>query len=125
MERLKDRLKLLLACVWLVFTVALAWWWMIFGLRQIEHLKESAVVNVPESGIYHRMLIWEGSVLIVLLLGGGAALIWYIWRERRRHRQVEEFFAAFTHDAKTALASMQLQAESIREDLVKIGRAHV
>jgi len=29
---------------------------------------------------------------------------------------VEEFFAAFTHDAKTALASLRLQAESLRED---------
>jgi signal transduction histidine kinase len=29
---------------------------------------------------------------------------------------VEEFFAAFTHDAKTALASLRLQAESLQED---------
>lgn len=117
MERLLDRLKIGLACTWLLFTVALAWWWMVFGLRQIERLRAAAVVNVPKTDEYHRMLLWEGSVLIVLLVGGGAALISYIWRERRRHRQIEEFFAAFTHDAKTSLASLQLQAESIREDL--------
>jgi len=101
--------------IWLAFTVTLACWWMIFGLRQIAQLK--ATVNLPQASDQHRMLIWEGSVLIGLLVGGGMALIWYIWRERRRHRQFEDFFAAFTHDAKTALASMQLQAESIREDL--------
>ena len=117
MERLLDRLKIGLACTWLLFTVALAWWWMVFGLRQIEQLRAAAVVNVPKTDEYHRMLLWEGTVLIVLLVGGGAALIYYIWRERRRHRQIEEFFAAFTHDAKTSLASLQLQAESIREDL--------
>lgn len=116
MERIKDRFKLILACSWLVFTVALAWWWLIFGLRQIDKLKELAASGIPGIDHYHRMLLWEGGVLMALLLGGGAALIWYIWRERRRHRQVEEFFAAFTHDAKTALASMQLQAESIMED---------
>src|SRR5262249_26512669 len=37
-------------------------------------------------------------------------------REQKRHAQVEEFFAAFTHDAKTALASLRLQAESLQED---------
>jgi signal transduction histidine kinase len=117
MDKRKDRLKITLAMGWLVFTVALACWWMIFGLRQIEHLKVAAAVNLPEATDQHRMLIWEGSVLIALLVGGGVVLIWYIWRERRRHRQFEDFFAAFTHDAKTALASIQLQAESIHEDL--------
>lgn len=62
------------------------------------------------------MLIWEGGVLIVLLIGAGVALFYYARREQRRHAQVEEFFAAFTHDAKTALASLRLQAESLRED---------
>lgn len=117
MEKRTDRLKIVVATIWLVFTVALAFWWMIFGLRQIEQLRVAAAVDVPEATVHHRMLIWEGSVLIALLLSGGVVLIWYIWRERRRHRQFEDFFAAFTHDAKTALASMQLQAESIREDL--------
>lgn len=117
MDKYSDRFKVFLATAWLVFTVALACWWMIFGLRQIDHLREVATLNIPESNVHHRMLLWEGSVLIGLLVSGGVALIWYIWRERRRHRQFEDFFAAFTHDAKTALASMQLQAESIREDL--------
>jgi len=31
-------------------------------------------------------------------------------------RRWKDFFAAFTHDAKTALASLRLQAESLRED---------
>src|SRR5262249_35659005 len=41
---------------------------------------------------------------------------YYARREQKRHAQVEAFFAAFTHDAKTALASLRLQAESLRED---------
>ena len=50
------------------------------------------------------------------LVGGGLALFYYAKREQKRHAQVEEFFAAFTHDAKTALASLRLQAESLKED---------
>ncbi|MFN0085190.1 MAG: sensor histidine kinase [Blastocatellia bacterium] len=117
MERNTDRFKLLLAGLWLMLTVALAGWWMIFGLRQLDRLSESAGDRLRDFDHYHRMLLWEGGVLIVLLLGGGVALLWYIRSERRRHRRIEEFFAAFTHDAKTALASLQLQAESLCEDL--------
>jgi signal transduction histidine kinase len=63
------------------------------------------------------MLMWEGGILIASLIGGGLALFYYARREQKRHAQVEEFFAAFTHDAKTALTSLRLQAESLREDL--------
>src|ERR1700737_3004770 len=62
------------------------------------------------------MLLWGGGILILSLIGGGLALFYYARREQKRHAQVEEFFAAFTHDAKTALASLRLQAESLRED---------
>src|SRR5207245_1553301 len=64
-----------------------------------------------------QMLMWEGGVLIASLIGGGLALYYYARREQQRHARVEEFFAAFTHDAKTALASLRLQAESLKEDL--------
>ena len=36
---------------------------------------------------------------------------------RRRQDEVRNFFMSFTHDLKTSLASLQLQAESLREDL--------
>lgn len=120
MARNKDRFKVALATFWLAFTVALASWWLIFSLRQLDQLQRlTASINAAASDSHHyySMLMWEGGVLISLLVIGGVALISYIWRERRRHQQSEEFFAAFTHDAKTALASLRLQAESLCEDL--------
>ncbi len=119
MERNKDRFKLALVAFWLIFTVALAAWWLIFSLRQLNQLQQLtvAITNAASaSHHYYSMLLWEGAVLIGLLFIGGVSLISYVWSERRRHRQSEEFFAAFTHDAKTALASLRLQAESLRED---------
>jgi signal transduction histidine kinase len=120
MQLNKDRFKVALAAFWLAFTVALASWWLIFSLRQLDQLQQftATLTNAePKEHHYYSMLMWEGGVLIGLLVSGGVALIYYVWRERRRHRQSEEFFAAFTHDAKTALASLRLQAESLREDL--------
>ncbi len=100
-----DRLRFGAALVWLVFTIALASWWLVFGLRHAEG---------PD---VQRMLVSEGIALIVSLLVGGAALLYGIRREQARHIAIEEFFAAFTHDLRTSLASMRLQVESLDEDL--------
>jgi signal transduction histidine kinase len=105
------------AIIWLVFTLTLSGWWLIFGLKQIDLI--SHLQNAEGSLILrqHRMLVLEGSVLLGLLLGGGVALAYYIIVETRRASQIQRFFAAFTHDLKTSLASLRLQGEALSEDL--------
>lgn len=116
MKRKHDRIVISLVTLWVLFTVTLAGWWLIFGLQQLDRLKRVQLEGAVDFQNHYRMLIWEGGVLIVLLLGAGVVLLYFARREQKRHAQVEEFFAAFTHDAKTALASLRLQAESLRED---------
>ena len=116
MKGKRSRIAIALVGVWVVFTVTLAGWWLIFGLRQLDLIKRLSLQGAPDLHRYYQMLLWEGGILIASLIGGGLALFYYAQREQRRHAQVEEFFAAFTHDAKTALASLRLQAESLRED---------
>jgi len=89
------------AAVWLVFTVSLASWWLMVGLAMPGR---------------HRMFLWEGATLIVVLVAGGVAMVVAIRREDRRRQALEMFFMSFTHDLKTSLASLQLQAEGLRED---------
>ncbi len=117
MKQDRDRIKILLVALWVTFTVTLAVWWLIFGLRQLDLLSQFHVEQSDQLQRHYQMLLWEGGILIASLVGGGLALFYYARREQKRHRQVEEFFAAFTHDAKTALASLSLQAESLKEDL--------
>src|SRR6185503_5895784 len=117
MKQGRDRIKILLVALWVTFTVTLAAWWMIFGLRQLDRLNQLHVEQADQIQRHYQMLLWEGGILIAALLGGGLALFYYARREQKRHARVEEFFAAFTHDAKTALASLRLQAESLKEDL--------
>lgn len=105
-----------LVALWVVFTVTLAGWWLVFGLRQLDLLNRLKLEGAADFHRHYQMLLWEGGILIISLIGGGLALFYYARREQKRHAQVEEFFAAFTHDAKTALASLRLQAESLRED---------
>jgi signal transduction histidine kinase len=60
--------------------------------------------------------MWEGGTFIVLLIAGGLVMVMAIRREHQRRQALETFFMAFTHDLKTSLASIQLQAEGLRED---------
>lgn len=113
-----------LATAWLVFTLALASWWLMFGLSQLDEI-ESILRSPPSQHLTgaenfrrrHNMLLSEGIVLFVLLLGGGVAILYSLSRESRRARRVEEFFAIFSHDLKTSLASLRLQSETLVEGL--------
>lgn len=98
-------LRIIAVVVWIVTTLALAGWWFVFALRMVQ------------ASYQHRMLVMEGAVLFVLLLVGGFALLYYISRENKRAKQIQIFFSSFTHDLKTSLASLRLQAESLEEDL--------
>ena len=115
-QRKRNWIVIALVGLWVAFTVTLAGWWLVFGLRQLDLLNRLNLEGATDFHRHYQMLLWEGAILIISLIGGGLALFYYARREQKRHAQVEEFFAAFTHDAKTALASLRLQAESLRED---------
>lgn len=53
---------------------------------------------------------------MILLLVGGVALSFYVVREQRQVKQFKTFVASFSHDLKTSLTSLRLQAESLKED---------
>ena len=99
--RSASNLPYVMAVTWLVFTVSLASWWLSVGLTLTNR---------------HRMFMWEGATFIVMLVAGGVAIVLAIRREHRRRQAVETFFMSFTHDLKTSLSSVQLQAEGLRED---------
>ena len=120
-QRKRNRIVIALVGLWVVFTVTLAGWWLVFGLRQLDLLNRLNLEGAADFHRHYQMLLWEGGILIISLIGGGLALFYYARREQNRHAQVEEFFAAFTHDAKTALASLRLQAESLKEDFADAG----
>jgi signal transduction histidine kinase len=113
----RSRLHYIGAILWLLLTVSLATWWMVFALEQSRQLGVQAGPDAAHLVRIHRMLMWEGGSFIALLIVGGVALVVSIRHEQARQGAVEAFFMAFTHDLKTALASLQLQAESLREDL--------
>src|SRR3989344_8865891 len=112
----------LIVAGWLAFSVALAGWWVIFAYRFISAAMRHDLADSVSLEAKQRMLVYEGVSLIVCLIAGGIALAYYVLREHKRNEQIRQFFAAFTHDLKTPIASLRLQAESLGEDLAGSGQ---
>jgi signal transduction histidine kinase len=109
-------LKLFIVGAWLVFSLSLATWWIVFGLNQLDRINALDIKQGSEIARHQKMLMWEGGVLLFLLLSGGSALGYFVYQETKRFRQINEFFATFSHELKTSIASLRLQAESLQED---------
>jgi signal transduction histidine kinase len=103
--------------IWITFTATLAGWWLVFGLRQGERLMELQSETALQLARHQRMLVSEGAILIVMVIVGGGFMLYFMERDKRHFAQVKEFFATYTHDLKTSLASLRLQGEALQEDL--------
>lgn len=110
MRNRRFKIKLYLAVGWLLLTTSLTFWWLYFAL--------GLLAKVESSNQGHRqMLFMEGMTLLALLVAGGTTLIYFIFLEQRQNETLARFFSAFSHDLKTSLASLRLQAESLKEDI--------
>jgi signal transduction histidine kinase len=107
---LRQHLKTVLAIIWFAFTFSLVTWWWIFFLMRTTSTET------------HKMFAWEGSILLAAILFGGIALIVFSYRDQRRHKRLLFFFATFSHDIKTSIARLRLQAEVLEEE--QQGQAH-
>lgn len=114
-SRRQDTLKLLMIVVWLVFTVVFAGWWIHFSQDHVDLLAKLQPDQIEHWESQKRMIFWEGTSWMVLLVLGGVALIALVQRERGRVQRIREFFASFSHEVKTSLASLRLQAEALKE----------
>ena len=115
-------LRYILVGIWVVFTLSLSGWWFYFSLEQVGRLMELEHGRTAELVRQQKMIFWEGSTLIAVVLAGGGALLYYMLRTMRESRRIQEFLTAFTHEIKTPISSLMLQAEMLKERLG--GRGH-
>lgn len=110
------------AVAWLALQIVLVFWWATLIERQarriaeLEGLHGSGGLSAAQQWSRTRlMLVGESSSFFALLLAISLLLAWLYWREQRRARGMQAFFAAVTHELRTPLTSMRLQAEAIAE----------
>lgn len=102
----KAKWKVIFSVVWLVFTFSLIFWWWIYSLKSMG--------STPEDRT-HRMFFWEGLSLLLVIFMGGVGLIFLTFKDQKRHERMKLFFSSFSHDIKTSLTRIRLQAEVLAE----------
>lgn len=107
----RKRWRLGLAALWLLITFSLSAWWMIHGMSQASKVPETEEAMLRQQ----RMFFWEGTFLLSFVTLGGGALAYFVYWDQRRYEEVRRFFSTFTHELKTSLTSLRLQAEILEE----------
>ena len=59
----RTRLHYLAAVFWILLTVSLASWWMLFGLEESRQLNALKAPEALRLAHVQRMLMWEGATL--------------------------------------------------------------
>src|SRR5580698_5911485 len=110
------------ALVWLALQIALVVWWATVIGRQARRIAALESLNGADGDLAaahwsrtRLMLVGESSTFLLLLLALSLLLAWLYWREHRRARSMQAFFASVTHELRTPLTSIRLQAEAIAE----------
>lgn len=116
------RWMLIIHLLWTFLVSGIVLWWRSIMLEQAEKIHALEALSGVSQGarsldVTHRMLWWESSTALVLLLSLSVAMFWLYWRDARRARSIQAFFASVTHELRTPLTSIRLQAESIADSV--------
>jgi signal transduction histidine kinase len=104
-----------LTLLWVFMLLGLGSWWLYLVFKLHTTLNE---LNLPQLGSpakFLNMMKWEGSFFFIFLILLGASLFYMYFRDMRKTKAMQAFFASLSHELKTPLASMRLQVEVIKD----------
>jgi signal transduction histidine kinase len=107
-----------------LFVLILGWWLVFFsrlGTVLVERADQAGAELTPAqmaavrdaAAVSTRMLIFEGSFLVLLLLAGVLLIVRSMRQEVVLARQRQDFLSAVTHELKTPITSARLHVESL------------
>lgn len=99
--------------VLMLFSLGSWWLFLVFKLAN----KLTSLDHPALEGNLISMVKWEGATFLVLLFVLVLTLAYIYWRDLKKTKALQAFFAALTHELKTPLASMKLQSEVLAEQL--------
>jgi signal transduction histidine kinase len=114
---LKKKVSLVpfLSVLWAVLIFALGAWWLYLILK----FSKEGFANLPGQARVLNMIAWEGGTFLILLILLSTTLISYFMKDMKKTKALQAFFAGLTHELKTPLASMRLQAEVLKDVIEK------
>ncbi|MFA5583982.1 MAG: HAMP domain-containing sensor histidine kinase [Bacteriovoracaceae bacterium] len=104
-----------LTLFWVIFLLLLGSWWLYLVFKLHADLSALNLEALAGQKRFLNMMKWEGTFFfVVLIILGISLLIMYI-RDMRKSQALQAFFSSLSHELKTPLASMRLQAEVIKD----------
>lgn len=117
----------LLFGIWLTLLLSLVGWWGYFATTQAKmiyelEIKAGVAQTIALANWKHtsRMLFWESFTFFLLILITSLVIVVILIRDRKRSRSLRAFFASFTHEIKTPLTGIRLQAEALEESFLRL-----
>lgn len=113
-----------LTLLWVFMLLGLGSWWLYLVFKLHATLSN---LNLPELGSQSRflnMMRWEGSFFFIFLVLLGGSLFVMYFRDMRKSKSMQAFFSSLSHELKTPLASMRLQAEVIKDLIEDDSHSH-
>ncbi|WP_408097046.1 sensor histidine kinase [Peredibacter sp. HCB2-198] len=104
-----------LTLLWVFMLLGLGSWWLFLVFKLHSTMSE---LNLPELGSQSRflnMMRWEGTFFFIFLILLGGSLFLMYFRDMKKSKAMQAFFSSLSHELKTPLASMRLQAEVIKD----------
>jgi signal transduction histidine kinase len=105
----------LFTLIFVLLLIGLGSWWLYLVFQMHATLTG---LHLPQLGSQERflnMMRWEGSFFFILLMLLGGSLFYMYFRDMKKSKSMQAFFASLSHELKTPLASMRLQAEVIKD----------
>ncbi len=113
-----------LTLTWIVLLFGIGSWWLYLVFKLHSMISD---LNLPQLGSESRflnMMRWEGTFFFIFLLLLGASLFVMYFRDLRKSKAMQSFFSSLSHELKTPLASMRLQAEVIKDLIEDESHSH-
>ncbi len=103
----------LISGVIILFIMVLGCWWLFLVFKLASQLENASLPSV--SGNLITMVQWEGFTFFTLVLILGIAVLYFFVQDHKKTKSLHAFFASLTHELKTPLASIKLQADVLNE----------
>ena len=102
----KPKFLIYLSFVWISLLLILGAWW-IYLITTINLKEEFTNIN--------KMMIWEGITFFILIFFLSLTIFFLYIKNIKKTNSMQAFFSSLTHELKTPLASIRLQAEVIND----------
>lgn len=110
-----QRVFLLFSAIYFGFILSLGAWWLHLIVKYGEQVDAlGGQVNGPSVA---KMVKWEGATFFTVLILLSFSFVMLYLKDQKKTKGLQAFFASMTHELKTPLASIRLQAEVLHENI--------